>query len=49
MAAELVDRLAILVPARRFLGMGGANSRSLRFDDFVSMQHFVRRSTPIPF
>jgi hypothetical protein len=49
MAAELVDRLAILVAIRRFLGMGAADSRSLRFDSYVRMQHFVRRSASIPF
>jgi hypothetical protein len=42
MAAELVDRWAILVDVRRFLGMGTADSRSLRFDSYVRMQHFVR-------
>jgi hypothetical protein len=45
MAAELVDRLPILMAIRRFLGMGVANSRSLRCDSYVRMQHFVRRST----
>ena len=30
---------------RRFLGMGAADSRSLRSDSYVRMQHFVRRST----
>jgi hypothetical protein len=30
MAGELFDRLAILVAVRRFLGMGAADSRSLR-------------------
>jgi hypothetical protein len=40
MAAELVDRLAILVALRRFLGMGAADSRSLRYDNYVRMQHF---------
>jgi hypothetical protein len=49
MAAELVDRLAILVAARRFPGMGAANSRSLRSDNYVRMQHFVRRTTSFPF
>jgi hypothetical protein len=49
MAAELVDRLAILVAVRRFLGMGAADSRSLRSDTYVRMQHFVRRSTSVPF
>jgi hypothetical protein len=49
MAAELVDRLAILVAVRRFLGMGVVDSRSLRFDNYVRMQHIVRRSIYIPF
>jgi hypothetical protein len=49
MAAELVDRSAILVAARRFLGMDTADSRSLRSDCYVRMQHFVRRSTYVPF
>jgi hypothetical protein len=49
MAAELVDRLAILVAVRRFPGMGAADSRSLRSDNYVRMQHFVRRNTSIPF
>jgi hypothetical protein len=49
MAAELVDRLAILVDVRRFPGMGAADSRSLRSDNYVRMQHFVRRSTSVPF
>jgi hypothetical protein len=43
MAAELVDRLAILVAARRLLGMGVADSR--RSDSYVSLHHFVRRTT----
>jgi NAD-specific glutamate dehydrogenase len=47
--AELVDRLAILVAVRRFHGMGAADSRSLRFESYVRMQHFVRRSTYVPF
>jgi hypothetical protein len=37
MAAELVDRLAILVDVRRFPGMGAADSRSLRYDSYVRM------------
>jgi hypothetical protein len=45
MAAQLVDRLAILVAVRRFPSMGGAHSRSLRSHSCVRMQHFVRRST----
>jgi hypothetical protein len=48
MAAELVDRVAILVAFRRFHGMGAANSRSLRFDTYVRMRHFVRRITSLP-
>jgi hypothetical protein len=37
MGVELVDRhrVAILVVVRRFLGMGGANSHSLRSDNYV--------------
>jgi hypothetical protein len=49
MAAELVDRLAILVAVRRFPGMGAPDSRSSRSDSYVRMQHFVRRSTYVPF
>jgi hypothetical protein len=49
MAVELVDRLAILVGVRRFLGMGAADSRSLRSDTYVRMQDYVRRSTSFPF
>jgi hypothetical protein len=49
MTAELVDRMAILVAFRRFPSMGVASSRSLRFDNYVRMQHFLRRSTYVPF
>jgi NAD-specific glutamate dehydrogenase len=49
MAAELVDRLAILVAARRFHGMCASDSRSLRSDIYARMQHFVRRTTYVPF
>jgi hypothetical protein len=50
MAAELDDRWAILVAVRRFPGMGGANSRSLRSKSFVRMHYYiVRRTTSIPF
>jgi hypothetical protein len=49
MVAELVDRLDILVAVRRFPGMGAAESRSVRSDSFVRMQHFVRRSTFVSF
>jgi hypothetical protein len=49
MAAELVDRLAILVVVRRLPGMGAADSRSLRSNNYVRMQCFVRRSTFVPF
>jgi hypothetical protein len=37
MAAELVDRLAILGAFRSFLGMGANDSRSLRFDSYGRM------------
>jgi hypothetical protein len=49
MVAELFDRLAILVAVRRFHGIGAADSRSLLSDSYVRMQHFVRRSTYVPF
>jgi hypothetical protein len=49
MAVELVDRLAILVAVRRCHGMGAADSRSLRYDNYVRMQRFVGRSTSVPF
>jgi hypothetical protein len=49
MAAEVVGRLAVLVVVRRFHGMGVADSRSLRCGGYVRMQHFVRRTTYIPF
>jgi hypothetical protein len=45
----LVDRLATSVATCRFPGIGAADSRSLRFDSCVRMQHFVRRSTCVPF
>jgi NAD-specific glutamate dehydrogenase len=49
MAAELVDRLVIPVAVRRFPSMGAADSRSLRYDSYVRMQNFVRRTTYVPF
>jgi hypothetical protein len=49
MTAELVDRLAILVAVRRFLGMGDVYSHSLRSNSYVRMKHFVRRTTSVPF
>jgi hypothetical protein len=49
MAGELVDRLAILAAVPRFHGMGDANSRSLRSDNYVRMHHFVRRTAFVPF
>jgi GTP-sensing pleiotropic transcriptional regulator CodY len=49
MAAELVDRLAIVVAVRRFPSMGVADSRSLRSNFYIRMRHFVRRTTFIPF
>jgi hypothetical protein len=48
-AAKLVDRLAILVVVRRFPRMCVADSRSLRFDSYVRMQHLFRRTTSVPF
>jgi hypothetical protein len=48
LAAELVDRLAILVALHRFLGMG-AESRSLRSYSYVRMHNFVRQSTCVRF
>jgi hypothetical protein len=48
-AADLVDRLAILVTVRRFLDMSAVDSRSLRCDSYVRLQHFVSRSTSLPF
>jgi hypothetical protein len=49
MAAELVDRPAILVVVRRFPRMGAPDSRSLRSHNCVRMQHFVRRIIFVPF
>jgi hypothetical protein len=49
MSTNSMNRLAILVVVRRFPGMGAAGSRSLRSDSYVRMQHFVRRSTYVPF
>jgi hypothetical protein len=50
MAAELVDRImAILVAVRRFHGMDALDSRSLRYDIYVRMQQFARRTSSIPF
>jgi hypothetical protein len=49
LAAELIDRLAILVAVRRLPGMGAFDSRSLRSVSYVRMQHFVRRTNYIPF
>jgi hypothetical protein len=47
--AELVDRLAVFVALHRVPGMGATDSRSLRYDSYVSMLHFNRRSTYVPF
>jgi hypothetical protein len=49
MAAELGDRLAIFVALLRFPSMGADYARSLRYDSNVRMQHFVRRTTCVPF
>jgi hypothetical protein len=48
-AAELVDCLVVLVAVRRLHGMGAVDSRSLRFDSYVDMQHFVLRTTFVSF
>jgi hypothetical protein len=37
-----------MMAVRRFLGMGVADSRSLRYDGYVRMHHFVRRATYVP-
>jgi hypothetical protein len=49
MTAKLVDRLPFLVAVRRFPIMGAADSRSLRSDRYVRMEHFVRRTFYVPF
>jgi hypothetical protein len=49
MAADLVDRLAVMVSIRRFPSMGAAESRSLRCESYARMKEFVRRSAYIPF
>jgi hypothetical protein len=49
MTLELVDRLSIMVAIRRFLGMGAADSRSLRSETYARMKDFVRRFTYVPF
>jgi hypothetical protein len=48
MAAELVDRMAILVAILRFPFMGAADFCSLRFINHARMQHFARRTTFVP-
>jgi NAD-specific glutamate dehydrogenase len=45
----MVDRLAILVAVRRSPGMDDVDSRSLRSNNYVRLQHFVRRATFVPF
>jgi hypothetical protein len=49
MAAELVNRMGFSVAVCRLLCTGAADSRSLRYDNYVRMQHFVRRTTYVPF
>jgi hypothetical protein len=49
MAAELVDRLAILVVVRRFPCMCVADSRSLRSSNYFGLHHFVRRTIYVSF
>jgi hypothetical protein len=44
MTVDLVERLAILVVVRRFIGMGAADSRLLRSDSYVRMKEFVCKS-----
>jgi hypothetical protein len=39
----------IWVVVRCFRGMGVADFRSLRFNNYIHMQHFVRRTTSFPF
>jgi hypothetical protein len=48
LADELVGRMAILVAIRRFPGVGVADFRSLRFDSYVRLQHFVHPFTFVP-
>jgi hypothetical protein len=43
MAVEHVDRLGIIVIGNRFLSMGAADSRSLRYGGYVRMKNNVRR------
>jgi hypothetical protein len=47
LAGEFVDRMAVLVAIHRFLGMGVDDSRLLRYDIYVRMHHFGRRSTSL--
>jgi hypothetical protein len=50
MAVQLSGRyLAILVIVRRVLGLRAVDSRSLRSDNYVRMEEYVRRSTSVPF
>jgi hypothetical protein len=49
MAPELVDRLAVLVAVRLFLGIGATNYRLSRYDNYIRMQYFVRGYTYVPF
>jgi hypothetical protein len=45
----LADRLEILEAVGRFHGMVVVDSRSLRSNSYVRMQHFDRRTTFVPF
>jgi hypothetical protein len=49
MVADLFDRLAVLVAVLCFHGMGTDDSHSLRYENYVRMQYFVRRTTYVPF
>jgi hypothetical protein len=49
MAADLVDRLIILVVVRRSSRLGAADSRSLWSESYTNMKEFVRGPTSLPF
>jgi hypothetical protein len=41
MVVELVDRMSILVVVRRFPSIDALDHRSLRYDNYARMRHFV--------
>jgi hypothetical protein len=49
MAGEFFNCLDNLAAVPLFLGIGVAYSRSLRYDNYVRMQNFVRRTTYLLF